>query len=127
MAAMLRREEELRLSTEVQEHYAAVEVDSSEQDWMDVTVELQRRVVREFGASEHEEGAALAALREGALQCETGFTPLYVKYQRARRGDLAVGDAAVNCELLQLDGRGTTLLSEVSEGQPTCVLAGSYS
>lgn len=125
---MLRREEELRLSAEVQAQYAAVEVDSSERDWMDVTVELQRQVVREFGASEHEEGAALAALREGALRCES-FTPLYVKYQRARRGDLAVGDAAVDCELLKLDGRATTLLSEANdgEGRPTCVLAGSYS
>lgn len=123
---MLRREEELRLSEEVQEQYAAVEVDDSDLDWMHITDALQRRVVREFGATSENEGEALAALRRAARE-DHDFTPLYVRYQRARQGDLHAGSEVVECPLLKLDGTPTTLLSETATTSTSCVLAGSYS
>lgn len=46
LEAMLRKEESMRLSKEVQARYAAAEVDGSDTDWMEVTVMLQRDVVR---------------------------------------------------------------------------------
>lgn len=127
MEAMLRREEELRLSEEVQAKYAAVEVDGSERDWMDVTEQLQRSVVREFGASHRTEAAALHAMRRGAAN-GGGFTPLYVRFQRAREGDLRCGEQLRDCPLLGLDMEPTSLQTAVAQGKRvSCVLAGSYS
>jgi len=128
---MLRREEELRLSPEVQARYAAVEVDGSDVDWMHVTEQVQRCVVREFGASLHQEAGAIHAMREAAQEGTGGFVPLYVRYQRARLGQLRVGDNAPDCSLATLHAEPTTLLSctNVAEADdmPVCVVAGSYS
>lgn len=128
MEAMLRREEELRLSEEVQAEYAAVEVDGSDSDWMDVTDELQRAVAREFGATARTEAAALHAMRQAAANAIRGFTPLYVRFQRAREGDLTIGERLRDCPLLDLHMQPTTLHKAVAAGKRvSCVLAGSYS
>ncbi|KAI7840526.1 hypothetical protein COHA_005825 [Chlorella ohadii] len=62
LQAMLRREDELRLSAEVQEAYAAAEL-REDTDWMEVTEGLQRRVLREFGVPPHQEETALRHFR----------------------------------------------------------------
>lgn len=122
---MLRREEELRLSAAVQERYAAVEIDSSDLDWMHVTEELQRQVVREFGATEDTEVEALMALRHGATKGR--YQSLYVRYQRARQGELLVGDRVPNCRLVDVEMKATSLHDEIDDQRPVCLLAGSYS
>lgn len=120
------REEQLRLSPEVQAAYTAAEVDSSDSDWLLVTEELQRRVVREFGATDENEAATLCALRRAALDNEE-FVPLYVRFQRARLGQLRIGNAVADCELMKIDGGVTSLENELRPESTTCVLAGSYS
>lgn len=119
------------MSPEVQARYAAVEVDRSDIDWMHVTEQLQRRVVREFGVSLHEEADATQAMREAAQAGTGGFVPLYVRYQRARLGELCVGDDAPDCSLATLDAQPTTLLNHTKaaeeEDMPVCLVAGSYS
>jgi len=91
------------LSPEVQARYAAVEVDRSDIDWMHVT--------EQAGTG--------------------GFVPLYVRYQRARLGELCVGDDAPDCSLATLDAQPTTLLNHTKaaeeEDMPRCLMAGSYS
>jgi len=122
---MLRREEELRLSAAIQERYATVEIDSSDLDWMHVTEELQRQVVREFGATEDTEVQALMVLRHGATRGP--YQPLYVRFQRARQGELRVGDRVPNCRLVDIEMKETSLHDEINNQKPVCLLAGSYS
>lgn len=141
---MLERENELRLSDEVQAMYAAVERDESEHDWIEVTENLQRELLREFSIPLELEVEALRTLRKAAREdpelCEI---PLYSvkRFQRARRGDLQAQDAVVDCSMMRLDGATTTLLSElmahgaagssqqgeVCGGMPLLIAAGSYS
>lgn len=127
---MLKREQQLRLSPETQALYGQVEVDTSDKDWIDVTKQLQRRVVREFapGAmSAAKEQDGLEALRAAAQDPSVPFTPLYVQHQRARRGDLREGGFAPDCTVLTRQGRRCRLLETVGERPPTALLAGSYS
>ncbi len=60
--AFLQREDELRLSSEVQQQYAAAEL-REDIDWMEVTDGLQRRVLREAGVAEEHLERCLAAMR----------------------------------------------------------------
>jgi hypothetical protein len=62
-AAVLRREDELRLCPETQAAYAAAEEHTSSIDWLTVTDGLQQRVLREAGVSAADMTAALAAMR----------------------------------------------------------------
>lgn len=56
-----------------------------------------------------------------------GFQPLYVRYQRARRGHLRAGDHVEDCTLLTIDGEATTLQDATSKADISCMVAGSYS
>lgn len=62
MLACLQREDALRLSSEVQQQYAAAEL-REDVDWMEVTDGLQRRVLREEGVAEEQLEVALRAMR----------------------------------------------------------------
>ena len=97
---------------------------------MHVTEELQRRVARHFGADNPEEELqAMRAMRRAAVSGAVagGFAPLYVRFQRARKGSLQVGDRAPDCSLLYPDGTGTSLHEQIAGPGKTCILAGSYS
>jgi hypothetical protein len=62
LPACLQREDELRLSSEAQQQYAAAEL-REDVDWMEVTDGLQRRVLREEGIAEEHLEHALRAMR----------------------------------------------------------------
>lgn len=107
---MLRREAELRVSSEIQEAIEKAER-SANSEWMDVIDMLQRSIVREFNANQ-KKGCILHLqdLREAALRFpEIAF---WVKYNRARQGALRAGDIAPDVPLCRAqDGRETTLLA----------------
>jgi hypothetical protein len=127
---MLRRENELRLSEETQEKYAAAEA-STDTDWLAVTEALQKQVVMEFGYDDSMEDALYC------LRCASQLypndpamkeIPLYVKYNRARDGQLKEGDEAPNTVAVDLNGTSCKLLDCVADtNKPLVVVAGSYS
>jgi hypothetical protein len=129
---MLRRENELRLSEETQQKYREAER-KSETDWMEVTIELQRQVVREFGIKDIDRGVHAiqsAYSRYGAEDEDFFNIPLYVRYNRARQGDLKEGGPAHNTpKLFHMDDptKTSNLFDFAKPGAPLVVLAGSYS
>ena len=91
---------------------------------------MQRRLLRARGVSPLHEAAALRALRAATYTFpELAVIPLYRRFQRARPGALAVGDAAPDVALLALDGARTSLLAALASAAPRPVLlcAGSVS
>lgn len=139
VGAMLRREDELRLSDKVQRAYGGS--DSFER-FCEITEIVQRQVVAEFGFEE--EAAASAAIE--ALRCCEALWPdhadtfqrlsHYRRFNRARRGELRAGDAVPDVPLGSLEGEdevADTTLSVVlgarsaAAAMPTLIVAGSYS
>jgi len=123
---MLIRENELRLSSEVQARYENAEK-SECIDWLKVTEEVQKQVIEEFGYLNSLENA-LYCLRSAAVlypdDPEFKEIPLYVKYNRARDGSLKEGDRAPNTSPVALDGTSCELLDK---SKPTVLIAGSIS
>jgi len=134
---MLRREVELRTSTEIMEAMEEAEK-SDATEWMDVAEKVQHQVVQEYhekqrqehgDESYHFEELGVHDLRLAALRHpEIAF---WVRFNRARQGKLKVGDKAPNVPLLQVrDGQPAMLLGSEScdnDDQRTVVVAGSLS
>ncbi len=121
---MLKRENELRLSKDVQKRFEEAERSGSKTDWIEVATEVQLEVLREFNVS----SKALHLYRCAANK--HGIS-LYVKYNRAREGSLKVGDPAPNVNLISVKDDGTTHLQSFLEMQqanrPLIIVAGSIS
>ena len=98
MAAMLRREEELRLGPETQQAYAA-----GEEDMLDYLLALQKRVVREFGYPETHVHLLRGA---GALYSRSELPadrlPFYIRYNRSHQGILRARDCVVDVPLISV-------------------------
>jgi hypothetical protein len=105
--AMLKRENELRLSEEAQQAYTKVrEVDPDGLPLIvHVTEQLQRRVVQEFGFVDGREEEGIEFLRSAQAlfpgDKELLHQANYIKYNRLVLGDLRVGSAAPNVDLVQ--------------------------
>ena len=119
---MLKRENELRLSEDVQRRFEEAEKSGSNTDWIEVASQVQHEVLREYNVSEN----ALHAYRCAANKYGVS---LYVKYNRAREGDLGVGSQAPDVPIVSLDNAGKTcsqsLLQLQTENQPLVIVAGS--
>lgn len=142
---MLVRENELRLAPETQRTYEKAEAgslwvtddDDGEprcEDWLEVTDKLQRRVVREFlSCGEDDTWRKETLLR--ALRSATNWypslrsIPLYVRFNRARVGDLRPGAVFPNPSVLGLDGQRSALhaLLNARTAQKTLLIVGSIS
>ena len=125
MAAMLAREQMMRLSAETQALYADPSLDS-----IAITSDLQVQVVREFGFPDSFvqllRGAANLYTRE-----ELSFDklPHYVRFNRSRKGHLSVGSSVPNVPLCFVGETGqkkNLLLSEIDVARPTVIAAGSF-
>ena len=93
---------------------------------------IQREVLREFGVKPAQEADALHQLRASVAgphaDPELKAIPLYVRYQRARRGNLVAPCKAPDAALYGLDGvEATTLLAQAKPGRPLFVVSGSWS
>ena len=82
----MRYEEELRLSPRYQKEMEEAE-NSPDSEWMDVAKRIQTRVCDEYGIS-------IAELH--ALARTVQPPPFWIKYNRARDGELKEGDAVPN-------------------------------
>ena len=119
---LLHREEELRLSPAVQARFGAAER-SGGTDWLEVAEELQRELLIEFGVRPTQTNLHL--LRVAAARLKVS---LYVRHNRASRGDLNVGDRCPDVSLVSYPGGLASRLSSFSVvGRPLIVLAGSFS
>lgn len=124
---MLVRENQLRLSPEYQQQYCQAEQSSaSPSSWLDVTDQLQRQVIREFQLGEEMDDALLCLRCATQLYPELRGIPLYVRYNRARAGDLNTGDLAPDVPVVNMDGQEGQLFNGLTE-KPTVLIAGSYS
>ena len=97
-------------------------------DWIEVATAVQRRVAHESlpaGASEGDVDARVTAMRYAAQRhpeiCH------WVRFNRARVGDLREGDAAPDIQLWHLDGAATSLLAGRDLSKPLIVVSGSLS
>lgn len=123
---MLQRENELRLSDEYQTRFREAE-ETSSSSWLDVVNELQEQVVREFHLDDEMDNALLCLRCATQIYPELKDIPLYTKFNRARDGDLQVGDSAPNVPVVQLDGQESQLFDGLPPTAPTVLISGSYS
>ena len=125
--ALLRREDAARRAPETQRLMEEAE-QRGPNDWIEVATAVQRRVARESlpaGASEGDVDARVTAMRYAAQRhpecCH------WVRFNRARVGDLREGDAAPDISLSRLDGAATSLLADRDLSKPLVVVSGSLS
>ena len=126
--ALLQREDAARRAPETQRLMEMAERRGTS-DWIEVATAVQRRVARESlpaGASEGDVDARVAAMRYAAQRhpecCH------WVRFNRARVGDLREGDAAPDVRLWRIDdGAATSLLADRDEAKPLVVVSGSLS
>ena len=125
--ALLRQEDEARRAAGTQRRMEEAERRGTS-DWIEVATAVQRRVARESlpaGASEGDVDARVAAMRYAAQRhpeiCH------WVRFNRARVGDLREGDVAPDISLSRLDGAATSLLADRDEAKPLIVVSGSLS
>lgn len=140
LVQMLRREQELRMSPEMQQRYAELDDDlvllsdetshqlSCDYDIVDTGLlldeEIQKQVLDEFGVMwtpwEYRRACEAAPSTIGNECC-------WLKYDRMCLGLHSVGDPHPNVVLYALDGMPIRLSDVVSSSGPTVVLAGSFS
>jgi hypothetical protein len=51
---------------------------------------------------------------------------LYVRHNRAQKGNLQIGDRAIDIQLLNMDNQFVPLLSYSHPNRPLLIIAGSY-
>jgi len=127
MIQMLKREDELRLSPEIQKLFANPGFDT-----IHVAEEVQKQVVNEFGFENMEE--SLSFIRTAPLlypeSPEVCKIPHYMKFNRSKQGELNVGDTIPNSKLAHLDGVPIDLHkyidSQLGHYKPIIINAGSY-
>ncbi|CAI2166461.1 1520_t:CDS:2 [Funneliformis geosporum] len=133
MLTLLREEERLRLSPEIQKQYYKVGKDPTlGMDWMDVTDRMQHKLVQDSGYSD--EAVQLMRRAPQLYQDDPAFhtTQLYVRNNIARIGDLTEGMMAPDCPLVPLESSATgtsitvSLHSLYKLGRPIVLLGGSY-
>jgi len=127
LVELLKREADLRVSEQILAEMEKAET-SVDSEWMSVVESLQWRIVNEHNTNEgcvapvSVKDLRLAALRHPEIA-------FWVKYNRARKGLLRVGDAATDVPLIRTkDGCATTLLAGGRDSsKPLVVAAGSMS
>jgi len=109
LKAMLKRENDLRLSPEIQAKFSDPSFDA-----ISIAANVQERVVCEFdyrGPDMIKLG--LEIIRSAPLlypeDPEVRNIPHYIKYNRSRRGELEYGDVIPNAQLSYLSGAPVTL------------------
>mmetsp|Transcript_18461 Transcript_18461/g.26593 ORF Transcript_18461/g.26593 Transcript_18461/m.26593 type:complete len:132 (+) Transcript_18461:666-1061(+) len=130
MAAMLRREQDLRLAETTQILYADPAVDS-----IALTTQLQLQVVGEFGfPASHVQLLRAAKQLYSREELPLEQLPHYVRFNRSSRGDLRVGSAVPDvplhwCSSAANPLAGPSSLLEIAaarQQRPLVVVAGSY-
>lgn len=132
MKKILQREDEMRFSSA---YLNAISLHEGDLKWIrDVTVQMQKDVLREFG---YDDAKGLMALNSARAEYidddEMNKLTVYQRMDRSRKGDLVKGDLLPNVALSTLDGRNITLheyIEEIKksrggEDRPMVITAGS--
>eukprot|EP01120_Amphizonella_sp_Union-15-10_P006427 TRINITY_DN2056_c0_g3_i2.p1 TRINITY_DN2056_c0_g3~~TRINITY_DN2056_c0_g3_i2.p1 ORF type:complete len:145 (+),score=21.87 TRINITY_DN2056_c0_g3_i2:120-554(+) len=126
---MLKRENQLRLSDEIQEQYdqqrkARIVPSCSIEEG------IQRQVLSEFGF-DPEDNLSIDVYRYSRARFpddpEIKESILYIKYDRSRNTTLRIGDDSPNPLLVTLEGEKLPLFSFAKPKRPLVLLASSYS
>lgn len=140
LRAVLASETAARTSAAVQAKYAEAECDDSMTDWIAVTGELQRGLLAEAGVNDECMPVALHVLRSAARLFSAERLPeahnsIHARFNRARQGDLAIGQACPAVRLFPLaaddvrcGAAGSLALTDLCPpgGLPVAIVAGSY-
>ena len=102
----------MRQSAETQAKYTAAE-SSVDTDWMMVTDRSRRELLKEHGLPATE--PSIRALQRAALAYPT--IPLYVRYNRCRQGELAVGDRVPDVPLIEVKRADGGTIESGCEGE----------
>ncbi|CAG8792403.1 11420_t:CDS:2, partial [Gigaspora margarita] len=137
MLTLLQKEEQQRLSPEIQKQYHKVGSDPTlGMDWMDITDKMQYNLVRESGNSD--EAVQLLRRAPQLYKNDPAFqtTQVYVRNNIANLGNLTEEMMAPNCQLVPLEPTteisNTNVLTTISlyslyqKGKPLVLLGGSY-
>jgi hypothetical protein len=131
LKAMLSRENEIRLTETIQNLYDSCALTDSEK-YTEVTTNLQKQVLREFGFVDDEQGLTMlrSALTMYPDDPELKNLVYYHKYNRSKQGDLKVGDK-IDLSTIQLVNTAGTTFTELSShaqpDRPLVLIAGSIS
>ena len=117
---MLREEHSVRTAPETQALYTAAE-STGASDWMEVTAELQDKLVQRYGFIDPwRKEIALNELRRATYNfpddAEIQSIPLYVKFNKARQGNLRVGDKCPDMSLLSFQSPDVAAGADASGG-----------
>lgn len=127
LKSMVQRENDLRRIPQMQKEMEVAET-KPDQDWIDIAVKIQKQVITEFQALYPHLNLTIVDLRRAAKRYpEIAF---WVKYNRAKKGSLSVGDNAPNLVLYDTHlEQDTTLFNdnEISSAKPIVIVAGSLS
>jgi hypothetical protein len=117
---MMRREDELRLSKEIQDEYWA------KGDFFGTTLRVQLQAVEEYGFSNP--WIIPSALTYYSEDPDITSIPHYVRFNRSKQGKLECGDSIPDIPLSTTKGCGTSLHTLLApyQGIPIVVAAGSY-
>ncbi|CAF1284205.1 unnamed protein product [Rotaria sordida] len=114
---LLIQEEKLRLSQETQQLLSDIE-DRKDIDWMDIIDDLQTKLIKNAigeDATEDEIQYGLKIFRSAhqlySNDNEFHNLSLYVRHNRAKQGNLNIGDPAIDIQLLSMNGQFVSLLS----------------
>jgi hypothetical protein len=117
---ILARDNELRLSKDIQTEYWAADFPSA------VTLKVQTQAVKEYG---YEDPWIIpSAISYYKDDPELMSIPHYVKYNRSQPGKVQVGDSVPDLPLTNMQGCATSLMKELSphSSLPIVLVAGSY-
>lgn len=117
---ILMRDNELRLSKDLQDEYWVAEFPSK------VTLKAQLQAVEEYGYSDP--WIIPSAISYYKDDLELMNIPHYVKYNRSQPGKIQMGESVPDLPLTSMQGCGTSLLGELSphSSLPVVLVAGSY-
>jgi len=126
---MLRRENEVRLTEQTQTLYDTCAASDSAR-YTEITDNVQKQVLREFGFSDGEDGLQMyrSALSMFPDEPELKTLVYYYKFNRSRQGDLQVGESidTSKISLSSLDSQTIPLSSFVQQPDlPLVLIAGS--
>lgn len=126
---LLQKEEDVRLSPATQQLF-------KQSDWLEIVSNIQRTLVIEklyavLGReiTEPELAAGLKCLRTATIKFpKLKSIPLYVRYNRAKLGNLKVGDSFIDVPLYSLVSKQTIRLADIcnQKSLPLLIIASSF-
>jgi hypothetical protein len=123
-------EEQIRMSKEYQD--ACTQVKNIPNGWLQVTAKMQRDLVKKHGFDDDIScNIAVNTLRRARYIYPNNpifKTPVYVRENKARVGELKEGDSIVNVELFQLNKDKVNLQKVIAEfkSEYTVIFGGSH-